>query len=153
MLLLGHLDTVVGHAHHRPLARNGEQLIGSGTIDMKGGDVLAIAAMRALAARPAAYAELALLLVCDEEWRTAEFGHIERFAGFDACLCFEAGELAGAAEGVVVRRKAAGTIRVRAHGRTAHSGSAPDRGRNALLALAAAAQAVASRHDPPGLRT
>jgi glutamate carboxypeptidase len=150
VLLLGHLDTVVGHAHHRPLARDGEQLVGSGTIDMKGGDVLAVAAMRALAARPEAYAELALLLVCDEEWRTAEFGHIERFAGFDACLCFEAGELAGGSEGVVVRRKAAGTIRVRAHGRTAHSGSAPDRGRNALLALAAAAQAVASRHDPAG---
>jgi glutamate carboxypeptidase len=39
---------------------------------------------------------------------------------------------------------------VTAHGRTAHSGSAPDRGRNALLALAAAAQAVAARHDPHG---
>jgi glutamate carboxypeptidase len=150
VLLLGHLDTVVGHAHHRPLARDGEQLVGSGTIDMKGGDVLAIAAMRALAARPETYAELVLLLVCDEEWRTAPFGHVERFAGFDACLCFEAGELAGESEGVVVRRKAAGTIRVRAHGRTAHSGSAPDRGRNALLALAAAAQAVAARHDPSG---
>src|SRR5689334_6622821 len=150
VLLLGHLDTVVGHAHHRPLARDGEQLVGSGTIDMKGGDVLAIAAMRALAARPEAYAELALLLVCDEEWRTAPFGHVERFAGFDACLCFEAGELAGEHEGVVVRRKAAGTIHITAHGRTAHSGSAPDRGRNALLALATAAQAVASRHAPDG---
>jgi glutamate carboxypeptidase len=150
VLLLGHVDTVVGHAHHKPLHRDGEQLVGSGTIDMKGGDVLAIAAMRALAARPELYRELALLLVNDEEWRTAPFGHVERFAGFDAILCFEAGELAGESEGVVVRRKAAGTIRVRAHGRTAHSGSAPDRGRNALLALAAAAQAVAARHDPQG---
>ena len=35
-------------------------------------------------------------------------------------------------------------------GRAAHSGSAPDRGRNALLALAAAAQAVAACHDPHG---
>jgi glutamate carboxypeptidase len=51
---------------------------------------------------------------------------------------------------VVVRRKAAGTIRVQAHGRSAHSGSAPDRGKNALLALAAAAQAVAARHAPTG---
>jgi glutamate carboxypeptidase len=49
-----------------------------------------------------------------------------------------------------VRRKAAGTIHVTAHGRAAHSGSAPDRGRNALLALAAAAQAVAACHDPHG---
>jgi glutamate carboxypeptidase len=150
VLLLGHLDTVVAHAHHKPLVRDGEQLVGSGAVDMKGGDVLAIAAMRAFARRPEAYAELALLLVCDEEWRTAPFAHVERFADFDACLCFEAGELAGEAEGVVVRRKAAGTIRVQAHGRTAHSGSAPDRGRNALLALAAAAQAVAARHDPQG---
>ena len=148
VLLLGHVDTVVAHGEHRTLARAGDQLVGSGTVDMKGGVVLALGAMRALAARPEAYAELALLLVCDEEWRTAAFAHVPRFAGWDACLCFEAGELAGEAEGVVVRRKAAGTVRVVAHGRAAHSGSAPDRGRNALLALAAAAQAVAARHAP-----
>jgi glutamate carboxypeptidase len=117
---------------------------------MKGGDVIAIAAIRALARRPEAYAELALLLVNDEEWRTQPFRHVERFAGFDACLCLEAGELRDEHEAVVVRRKAAGTIRVEAHGRSAHSGSAPDRGRNALLALAAAAQAVAGAHDPHG---
>jgi glutamate carboxypeptidase len=149
-LLLGHLDTVVAHAQHKPLVRMGEQLVGSGSVDMKGGDVIAIGAMRALARRPEAYAELALLLVNDEEWRTQPFSHVERFAGFDACLCFEAGELRPDAEGVVVRRKAAGTIHVEGHGRSAHSGSAPDRGRNALLALAAAAQAVAGRHDPHG---
>ena len=148
VLLLGHVDTVVAHGEHRVLARDGELLVGSGTVDMKGGVVLALGAMRAWAARPEAYAELALLLVCDEEWRTAAFAHVPRFAGWDACLCFEAGELAGEAEGVVVRRKAAGTVRVVAHGRAAHSGSAPDRGRNALLALAAAAQAVAARHAP-----
>jgi glutamate carboxypeptidase len=89
--------------------------------------------------------------VCDEEWRTAPFAHAARFAGWDACLCFEAGELTpDGAEGVVVRRKAAGTIKVVAKGRAAHSGSAPDRGRNALLALAAAAQAVAACHAPDG---
>jgi glutamate carboxypeptidase len=117
---------------------------------MKGGDVLAIGALRALAGRPELYEQLALLLVCDEEWRTAGFGHVERFAGFDACLTFEAGELVRADEGVVVQRKAAGTIHVAAHGRSAHSGSAPHRGRNALLALAQAAQIVAGAHDPQG---
>ncbi|MDA0136948.1 M20/M25/M40 family metallo-hydrolase [Solirubrobacter deserti] len=150
VLLVGHNDTVVSHAEHKPLARVGEQLVGSGAVDMKGGNVLALGALRAFAARPELYAELALLLVCDEEWRTADFSHVPRFAGFDACLCFEAGELRDGAEGVVVRRKAAGTIHVTAHGRSAHSGSAPDRGANALLALAVAAQAVASRHAPAG---
>jgi glutamate carboxypeptidase len=150
VLLLGHVDTVVPHAEHKPLTREGERLAGSGAVDMKGGDVLAIGAMRALAARTDDYAEVALLLVCDEEWRRTPLAHTARFAGWDACLCFEAGELADGAEGVVVRRKAAATVRVAARGRSAHSGSAPDRGRNALLALAAAAQAVAACHDPAG---
>jgi glutamate carboxypeptidase len=151
ILLLGHVDTVIAHDHHKPLRRDGDQLLGSGAVDMKGGVVLALGALRALAGRREDFAEAALLLVCDEEWRTAPFGHVEQFAGWDACLCFEAGELTSdGAEGVVVRRKAAGTIRVHAKGRSAHSGSAPDRGRNALLALASAAQTVASRHAPDG---
>ena len=149
-LLVGHNDTVVAHTEHKPLQRVGEQLVGSGSIDMKGGNVLALGALRAFAKHPERYDELALLLVCDEEWRTNDFSHVPRFAGFDAVLCFEAGELKGGHEGVVVRRKAAGTIHITAHGRTAHSGSAPDRGRNALLALATAAQAVAARHAPDG---
>jgi len=154
ILLVGHVDTVVAHAHHKALRSDparSEQLLGSGTVDMKGGVVLALGALRALAARRADFAEAALLLVNDEEWRTAPFGHAERFTGWHACLCFEAGELTpDGHEGVVVRRKAAGTIKVRAKGRAAHSGSAPDRGRNALLALAAAAQAVAACHAPDG---
>jgi glutamate carboxypeptidase len=151
IMLLGHVDTVVAHAHHKPLRRDGDRLLGSGAVDMKGGVVLALGALRALAERRADFAEAVLLLVCDEEWRSAPFAHVARFAGFDACLCFEAGELTPHGdEGVVVRRKAAGTIKVHARGRAAHSGSAPDRGRNALLALAAAAQAVAARHEPDG---
>jgi glutamate carboxypeptidase len=151
LLLLGHVDTVIAHADHRPLADRDGKLLGSGTIDMKGGVVLSLGVMQALARRPDAYAEVALLLVCDEEWRTGDLAHVHRFAGWDACLCFEAGEQTpDGHDGVVVRRKAAGTIHVTAHGRAAHSGSAPDRGRNALLALAAAAQAVAARHDPQG---
>ena len=151
LLLLGHLDTVVGHDAHRSLEPAGDRLYGSGTVDMKGGVVLALGIMRALAGRPEGFAEAVLLLVTDEEWRTEPFGHAERFAGFDACLSFEAGERTDeGGEGVVVRRKAAGTLRVHATGVAAHSGSAPERGRNALLALAAAAERVAAHHDPLG---
>src|SRR5680860_1307704 len=66
LLLLGHLDTVVGHDRHCPLEREGARLVGSGSIDMKGGDVLALGVLRALAGRPGDYAEVALLLVTDE---------------------------------------------------------------------------------------
>jgi glutamate carboxypeptidase len=151
VLLLGHVDTVIPHEEHRPLVREQDRLVGSGAIDMKGGDVLAVGVLQALAGRTADFEEVALLLVGDEEWRTAPFGHVERFEGFDACLCFEAGQLTpDGNEAVVVRRKAAGTLHVRATGLSAHSGSAPDRGRNALLALAAAAQGIAEAHDPTG---
>jgi len=150
LLLLGHLDTVHAHDDHRALERVGARLVGSGSVDMKGGDVLALAVLRALADRHTDFAEVALLLVGDEEWRTAPFAHVDRFTGWDACLCFEAGQLADDDEAVIVRRKGAGTIRISAIGRAAHSGSAPDAGANALLALSTAATAVAARHDPGG---
>jgi glutamate carboxypeptidase len=150
LLLVGHLDTVHAHDRHRSLERMGNRLVGSGSVDMKGGDVLALAVLRALINRRADFAKVGLLLVGDEEWRTAPFVHVDRFAGWDACLCFEAGQRAGDDEAVVVKRKGAGTIRVNATGRAAHSGSAPDAGANALLALSAAATAVAARHDPGG---
>ena len=154
LLLLGHLDTVVAHDAHRPLESRDGRLMGSGAVDMKGGVVLALGVLRALAERAAnapRFREVALLLVNDEEWRRHPFVHAERFAGWDACLCFEAGERGpNGEEGVVVRRKAAGTLRVEAHGTSAHSGAAPDKGRNALLALAAAAERVAAFHAPGG---
>jgi glutamate carboxypeptidase len=151
LLLLGHLDTVVHHAAHRPFELDGDRLTGSGVVDMKGGVALSLALMRELAERPELYAELAILLVNDEEWRTAPFLHAERFAGFDACLCFEGGERTTQGdEAVIVKRKAAATLRVNAHGRSSHSGSAPELGRSALLALTATAQLVASHNDPAG---
>jgi glutamate carboxypeptidase len=151
VLLLGHLDTVIAHADHRRLERHDGRLIGSGTVDMKGGVAIALGVMQALAEVPERFAELALLTVVDEEWRTGGFDHAPRFAGYDACLCFEAGQLApGGEEAVVAKRKAAATLRVTARGVAAHSGSSPDKGRNALLAIGEAARRVAALGDPAG---
>lgn len=152
LLLLGHVDTVHAHADHRPLEREGERLIGSGAVDMKGGVVLALGVMRALAEERWRFAEVDLLLVVDEEWRQGDLVHAERFKDFDACLCFEAGERGrDGEEGVVVRRKAAGTLHITANGRSSHAGSDPDGGRNALLALAEVARMMAAHHDPDGI--
>jgi glutamate carboxypeptidase len=151
LMVLGHVDTVIGHDAHQRLREEGDRLYGPGTVDMKGGDVLALGVARALARRPETFAELAVLMVTDEEWRVTPFVHAPRFAGYDACLCFEGAQRTrDGDEAVVIRRKAAGTLRVRATGRASHSGSAPDRGRNALLALAHTAHAVAALHDPTG---
>src|ERR1700752_3216281 len=51
VLLVGHVDTVIGHKSHAPLRREGERLYGPGTVDMKGGDVLALGVARALGTR------------------------------------------------------------------------------------------------------
>jgi glutamate carboxypeptidase len=151
IVLVGHLDTVVAHERHRPAVVAGDELRGSGTIDMKGGDALALGVFAALAECGEAFAELALLLVNDEEFRTSDFAHGPAFSAFDACLCFEGGErLADGTEGVVVKRKAAAAFRVEASGRAAHSGANPDRGRSALLALAEVARRMADLHDPSG---
>jgi glutamate carboxypeptidase len=151
VLLLGHVDTVFSHAQHQVFRDDGERLYGSGTSDMKGGVVVSLAVLRALTGTPESFAELSLLLVCDEEWRLVPLRHQERFAHYDACLCFEAGERTpDGEEGVIVIRKGAGTLRVRADGRASHSGAAPQKGRNALLGLAHAAISVAALNDPDG---
>jgi glutamate carboxypeptidase len=151
VMLLGHLDTVVAHADHRPLEHHDDRLVGSGSVDMKGGVAIALGVTRALAAVPESFAELSLLMVVDEEWRTSGFAHGPRFADWDACLCFEAGQLGpGREEAVIAKRKAAGTMRVVARGVAAHSGSAPEKGRNALLAAADVARRVAALGDPSG---
>jgi glutamate carboxypeptidase len=142
---------VIGHGEHRPLERAGERLLGSGTVDMKGGIVLALGVMRSLAAIPEAFAEVTLLAVTDEEWRPTPLAHGSLLEDFDRCLCFEGGErTADGEDAVVAKRKAAGTLRIRARGVAAHSGAAPERGRNALLALGAAARQVAAINDPNG---
>lgn len=151
VLLLGHLDTVVAHEEHRPLERDGERLVGSGAVDMKGGIAISLGVMRALAELPESFAELSLLAVVDEEWRTGGFAHGPRFAGYDACLCFEAAERGPNGEdALVAKRKAAATIVVGAHGIAAHAGSSPEAGRNALLALGEAARLIAAAGDPDG---
>lgn len=151
MLLLGHVDTVFSADEHQAAERRGGRIYGSGTIDMKGGDAIALEVMRRLAEEPAGFAELALMFVADEEWRTHDFAHGPDFDHFDACLCFEAGERnEDGVDAVIVRRKAAGTLRVWASGKAAHSGAAPDDGRSALLALARVAQDLAQLHDPGG---
>ena len=91
---------------------------GSGTVDMKGGVVLALGVLRALAARPGEFEQAALLLVCDEEWRTAPFAHVDALRGLRRLpvLRGRPADARPARTPSSCRRKAAGTLRVRAHG-------------------------------------
>jgi len=144
ILLLGHLDTVVGLDAHRAPVVEGARLQAPGSYDMKGGLVIACAVFRALATRPGSFDRIELLCVADEEWRQVPLRHTTGASErYDACLCFEGGEGRGEGAGLVVaRRKAAATLRIEARGVAAHSGAAAANGRSALLALADLAPAL-----------
>ncbi len=133
--LLCHHDTVLplGTAALRPLQRQGDRLLGPGTADMKGGIAVAAHAARVLASGERPFARLELVSVPDEEVRSEPIATQARLAGFDAVLCMECGRPGGA---VVAARKGGRWLDVVARGRSAHAGSEPEHGRNAVLALA-----------------
>jgi glutamate carboxypeptidase len=132
--LLCHHDTVyaLGTAAQRPLRSEGERLLGPGVADMKGGIAVAAHAARILAAGERPFARLELVSVPDEEIRSGPIATQARLAGFDAVLCLECGRPGGA---VVAARKGGRWLDVVARGRSAHAGSEPEHGRNAVLAL------------------
>jgi glutamate carboxypeptidase len=133
--LLCHHDTVfpLGTAARRPLRREGDRLLGPGTADMKAGIAVAAYAARRLAEGERPFARLELVSVPDEEIRSQPIATQARLAGFDAVLCLECGRPGGA---VVAARKGGRWLDVVARGRSAHAGSEPEHGRNAVLALA-----------------
>ena len=124
--------------------RAGDKLIGSGTIDMKGGVALSLGVLRALAEVTDSFGEVALLLVNDEEFRTSPFAHGPQFSDYDACLCFEGGERTR-------RRRRASSSSAR---RRLRSGSMPTASppTPAPTPTAAAARCSPSRRSPRGSR-
>jgi glutamate carboxypeptidase len=134
--LLGHTDTVfpVGEAARRPFRRQGDRCLGPGVADMKGGVLLAVAAMERLAAAPRRpFSEVRLLVCADEETRLRAPAVCAEARGAAAALVFECarenGDLVSARKGAIWR-----TLHL--HGRPAHAGADTHRGRSAVSALA-----------------
>jgi glutamate carboxypeptidase len=95
VLLLGHLDTVIDGAGHR-FRRDGDVVRGAGVVDMKGGDVVILYALKALhEARLLDGATVRVALTGDEENpgapRDLARGDLVEIARrSDVALCFEA---------------------------------------------------------------
>lgn len=151
ILLLGHLDTVYekGALKQMPFRVAHGRVWGPGTFDMKGGLVLALAAVDALARagiRP--QKEIACLWTSDEEIGSeSSRSAIEREARrSDAVLVLEpAAEPRGALK---TARKGVGEIELRVTGRAAHSGLRPETGINAVHELALQIARVAKFNQP-----
>jgi glutamate carboxypeptidase len=152
-ILIGHHDTVFarGTAAARPVTQTATRASGPGVADMKGGVLVALAALERLATDPAGrHGLVELHLVPDEEGRTTAPFVLDRWRGATAALCFECGRADGS---IVTRRKAGTWVTITATGRAAHAGTDPDQGRSALMALIAETQRIRGLvdHARPGM--
>ncbi len=141
VVLMGHHDTVFsrGAASERPVGTVDGRAFGPGAADMKGGLLVALEVIRALAADPGPLAgRVELWSVPDEESRPDPPARLDAYVGDDvvAAIVFECGRPGGE----IVSRRAAGTwLRLEAVGRPAHAGTQRGDGRSALAAMAAEA--------------
>jgi len=141
LLLIGHMDTVFeeGTVAERPFRIEDGQAKGPGVSDMKGGLLLGLRAVRALRAIGGGgldrlpFASITFVANPDEEIGSpSSTPHIRRIAeSIDACFVLEAARATG---DFVSARKGIADQRVVVHGRAAHAGVEPEKGRNAILA-------------------
>lgn len=137
LLLVGHLDTVLSAAVPR---RDGNRLIATGALDMKGGLVTLLAAIDLLAERGTAVPrDFVVVAVPDEEIGGPISQKVMRAWGrrARAALVLEPGAPLADGETLVAGRRGLVDFVLEAHGRPAHSGIAYRDGRSALAAAAA----------------
>lgn len=134
--LVGHLDTVFPPGTFEGFRVEEGVARGPGVLDMKGGLVVMLESLRALATLGALpHVAVRLVVVGDEEVGSPEsFAWLcEELAGASAALVFESGR---AADRIITARKGTGSATVTATGRAAHAGNAHHEGANAIWALA-----------------
>lgn len=149
VMLLGHSDTVFprGTAAQRPMRFAGDKILGPGTCDMKSGLLAGIYAAAALAeAGFDDYGELIFLAVSDEEIDPRQSIPLIRETSrhADAVLTLEAARENG---DIVVARKGVRSFTAEAFGRAAHAGVEPEKGHNAIVALARQVDALDRLND------
>jgi glutamate carboxypeptidase len=157
LLLIGHMDTVFdeGTAAERPFAiqatvRAGAspRASGPGVTDMKAGllaGLYAIEAVRDLS-NTQPFERLTFVANPDEEIGSPASTPVIRAAARDADACLVL-ECARANGDIVSSRKGILDLRITVHGRAAHAGVEPEKGRSAILA---AAHLVVALHELNG---
>ncbi len=138
ILMLVHLDTVFpeGTAAARPFKREGNILKGPGVCDMKAGVLAGYYAMKALT--EIAFTDFAVLgLFCNSNEEVGSPTLNEQIGDlakeYDVALTLESARANG---DIVSARKGTGRYILKVHGRAAHAGVEPEKGRSAILELA-----------------
>lgn len=147
-LLVGHMDTVYpkGTTAARPFTLRDGRAYGPAVMDMKGGLVVMFFALRALA-ETTGLGNVRVVLNSDEEpgSPTSRDGWPRRGADADWAFVLEP---ARENDSLVTRRKGVGIFRMTVTGRAAHAGAEPEKGANAILALAHHAIAISAVARP-----
>lgn len=150
ILILSHMDTVwdVGTLAERPVRLEDDgRLYGPGTMDMKGGIVLALHAIQALQARdempdrPIWY-----MVTGDEEIGSSESRpHIESYAQKAGLVLVT--EPPNADGSLKTWRKGVATYRLQVKGRASHAGNEPEQGINSIIEFAQQALEINKLND------
>lgn len=153
IILSGHIDTVfpAGKASTHPFFVDDEGYAhGPGVLDMKGGLVVSLYAVKALNALSLVTHPIKFVFVTDEETlhmhSNAKAVLRMEITGARAFLNFEP-----CAENsqVVLSRYGGGPVSIHVHGRAAHSGTSPEKGRSAILEAAHKILYLESQNDIP----
>lgn len=140
ILIIAHVDTVFGPGTvaGRPFAIEGGRAHGPGVGDEKGGDVCAVEALTLLQRMGFKnYAKITVLLEASEERGSPGAQNLIRALSREADVEFnmEPGHPEPEGDGIAVWRKGSANVVITVHGRAAHSGMAPQDGRNAAVEL------------------
>jgi glutamate carboxypeptidase len=149
VLLIGHMDTVFpdGTAAARPFRMEGDTAFGPGVSDMKGGLLAGLYALDAIvklfggSASGLPFERVVYIANPDEEVGSlSSTPHIREIAAAsDACFVLECARANG---DFVSARKGIADLRLSIHGRAAHAGVEPEKGRSAIVAGAGMVEAI-----------
>jgi glutamate carboxypeptidase len=146
LLLLGHLDTVFPPDTFESFSEDEEWIYGPGVCDMKGGNYVALQALRNIHQKFGEIHNIDFLLVSDEETGSDDSKHLTAKLAqeYDYCMVFEA---AGVHDEVVVGRKGVGTFFIDIEGVASHAGNHYDKGADANLEAALKLQKLVALTD------
>jgi len=132
ILLLGHNDTVFPQGEFETFSQDENWVYGAGVCDMKGGNIVALEALRELYKQNGKIENIDFLLVSDEETGSDDSKFLtQKIAkNYDYCFVFEA---SGANLEVVTGRKGVGTYTISIKGKASHAGTSYTKGVNANL--------------------
>jgi glutamate carboxypeptidase len=132
ILLLGHNDTVFPKGKFEEFTQDEEWVYGAGVCDMKGGNIVALEALKNIYKQSGKIENIDFLLVSDEETGSddSKYLTLDIANRYDYCFVFEA---AGKNLEVVTGRKGVGTYTITIEGRASHAGTSYTKGINANL--------------------